>query len=127
MVIKAKCRNCGKEAPSEQFKLHYKYRMMVCPDCFSGKTEKQQKKEQLVKKEEIKPPGWDAEDDYLTKIQQQKQKEAPQFKRIPGTNFLQVTCKNCNYSFRYDPLRKRPANCPYCSEDIPKVNTYSML
>ncbi|MBS3166221.1 hypothetical protein J4444_03805 [Candidatus Woesearchaeota archaeon] len=35
--VKAKCKHCGKDAASDQFRLHYQLRMMVCPACYSGK------------------------------------------------------------------------------------------
>ena len=34
-----KCRKCGKEAAADLFKLHYAHKMMVCPDCFTGRTD----------------------------------------------------------------------------------------
>jgi len=126
MGIKVKCRNCNKEADSDTFKLHYEYKMVVCPDCFRGKTKKQEEKEkvQIIKE---KPVGWDVEDEYLQKYHRQKQKEKPQFKRVPGTNQIQCTCHQCSFSFKYDPFRKRPRTCPYCNENIPKMNTFSLL
>ena len=125
--IKAKCRRCGKDAPAEHFKLHYKYRMMVCPDCFSGKTDKQ--KEAMKKKENtVKLPGWDMEDDYLEKYHRQKvQKERGRFVKIPGTNQVRYNCANCKFSFRYDPFKKRPRTCPYCNTEIPRLKTFSLL
>jgi len=127
--IKAKCRNCDKEAPADQFKLHYKYKMMVCPDCFSGKTDKLQKqKEQAIKVDKPKPPGWDAEDVYLEKAAKMKKEDnQAQFSRIPGTGQVQCKCASCKYSFKYNPTKRQPHVCPYCSSDIPKLKTYNLL
>ena len=124
MAVKAKCKNCGKEAPAEQFKLHYQIKMMVCPDCFSGKTQKQQ---EMKKAEPVRPAGWDLEDDYLQKHQRMKEKEKPQFKRIPGTDQVECTCRGCKFAFKYDPFRKKPRTCPFCNENIPRLNTFSLL
>ena len=126
MGINAKCRNCGKESDSEGFKLHYKFRMMVCPNCFSGRTEQQQK---IVKKKEIpKPAGWDAEDEYLEKMTKLKKEEQKvMFKKIPGTDYVLCNCNMCKYQFKYNPFKKMPRTCPYCNADIPKLRTFSML
>ncbi|MBU0460436.1 MAG: hypothetical protein KKH52_03915 [Nanoarchaeota archaeon] len=127
MGVNAKCKNCNKEADSETFKLHYKYKMMVCQDCFSGRTEKRQK---IFERQEAppKPAGWDKEDEYLEKITKLKQKEIKsQFKKIPGTDHVMYNCNMCKYSFRYNPFKKLPRSCPYCSADIPKLRTFSLL
>lgn len=116
--VRVKCKNCGGFAPAEQFKLHYSLRMMVCPNCYSGKTAK---KEEEKKVEPARPAGWDAEDEYLRKYHQIKEKEKPKFKKIPGTDYFQYTCKSCDYEFKYDPYKKVPRNCPYCNEAIPKI------
>ena len=127
MGIKAKCRNCGKESDSEDFRLHYKYRMMVCPNCFSGRTEQQQK---IIQKKEAppKPAGWDAEDDYLEKISKlKKEEQKSMFKKIPGTDHVMCKCNMCKFSFRYNPFKKLPRTCPYCNANIPKLRTFSLL
>lgn len=125
MTVKARCRNCGKEAPSDQFKLHYKLQQMVCPTCYSGKT---QKEEQRKREEAPKPAGWDMDDAYLEKVSKvRRQEEKEQFKKIPGTDYVKYACKNCKYEFRYDVFRKTPRSCPYCNADIPKLRTFSML
>ena len=127
MGIKAVCRNCKREADSESFKLHYKYKMMVCPDCFSGRTE--QKKQEVKKKEEVRPAGWDQEDDYLEKMAKMKGKDetVSRFTKIPGSEQVMYCCLNCKYSFRYHPLKKIPHNCPYCDIEIPKLKTFNLL
>ena len=47
-IVKAKCRRCNNSVPADQFKLHYSYKMMVCPNCFSGKTQLQEEKKTLL-------------------------------------------------------------------------------
>ena len=123
--IKAKCRQCGKEAAADSFKLHYKYRMMVCPDCFSGKTEKQREEKLKAEVQPVHPAGWDKEDEYLEKASRMKVKEVPQYKRIPGSDLVQMSCKNCNYTFKYDSSKQSPRTCPYCDCEVPKVNIYN--
>tara|TARA_Y100000310_G_C19953147_1_gene477771 strand:- start:2 stop:391 length:390 start_codon:yes stop_codon:yes gene_type:complete len=129
MGIKAKCRNCNKEADSDSFKLHYKYRLMVCPDCFSGRTEQLQKRvNPLEKMDKPKPAGWDAEDEYLEKVAKlRKEENQAQFSRIAGTKKIMCKCAKCNYSFRYDPFKKLPNTCPGCDTGIPKLRTHNLL
>ena len=128
MSVKAKCRNCGKESPAEQFKLHYKMRQMVCPTCFSGKTEKFQQEAKEKAQAPPKPAGWDMDDAYLEKVSSMRKKEEKdQFERIPGTDYVKYSCINCKYQFRYDVFRKKPRTCPYCNTDIPRLRTFSML
>ncbi len=129
MAIQATCRNCNQKAPSDQFKLHYKYRMMVCPNCFSGRTE-QKKQQEAKKKMEAppKPPGWDAEDDYLEKMSRmRKEDNQAQFSKIPGTDHVRCTCASCKFAFKYNPFQRRPKTCPYCNADIPKLKTFNLL
>jgi hypothetical protein len=128
MGIKVKCKNCNKEADSDGFRLHYKYKMMVCPDCFSGRYEhEKQKKAEAQRVKVIKPSGWDAEDEYLSKYKKMKEKQEMKFKRMPGTNQIQCTCNDCEFSFKYDPFQKRPKNCPYCNKEVPRMNTFKLL
>lgn len=119
-TVKAKCKKCGREAPVDQFKLHYAFKMMVCPDCFSGKTKKQ---EETKKAETQRPAGWDQEDEYLTKFHQIKQKETAQIRKIPGTEIYECTCKKCAYKFKYDPYKQIPRSCPFCDENVPNIKT----
>jgi hypothetical protein len=128
MGIKVKCKNCNKEADSDGFKLHYKYKLMVCPDCFSGRTARdEEKKKAQVTIVQKKPAGWDQEDEYLDKYRKMKAKQEMKFKRVPGTSNVQCTCNGCEFTFNYDPFRKRPRNCPYCSKEVPRMNTFNML
>jgi Zn finger protein HypA/HybF involved in hydrogenase expression len=125
--IKVKCRKCGKDAPADQFRLHYTYKMMVCPDCFSGKSN-QKPKEEVKPAGPPKPAGWDSEDDYLNKLCKIK-KETPTttFKKIPGSDQVTCTCIHCRFSFKYDPFRKYPSKCPYCDNDIPRMSSFNLL
>ncbi|MBU0457347.1 MAG: hypothetical protein ABH824_05010 [Nanoarchaeota archaeon] len=127
-AIKAQCKVCGIFVPVDQFKLHYKYKKMVCPNCFSGKTEKAEEKKRV--ETPAKPPGWDQEDEYLQKmvrLRNKEEKEKAQFTKIPGTEQVRCKCNNCKFSFKYDPFRKSPRTCPYCNEDIPRLKTFNLL
>lgn len=125
-MVEAKCKVCGNSAPVDQFKLHHEYRQMVCQGCFTGKTGS--KKEVKKKEDRPRPPGWDAEDDYLEKISKIKiQENQAQFSKIPGTDQVRCKCSLCKYSFKYDPFRRKPGVCPYCSADIPKLKTFNLL
>ncbi|MBI2151936.1 hypothetical protein HYU21_04380 [Candidatus Woesearchaeota archaeon] len=116
--IKAKCRVCGSFASSDQFKLHYQYRMMVCPSCYSGKTASDKEKKKV--EENKKPAGWDEVDVYLSKVSHQKQQEKGNFRNLMGSSLLECTCTGCKYVFRYDPVRQTPHTCPYCDMEVPK-------
>ena len=126
-VIKAKCKNCGKDTAVDQFKLHYQLKMMVCQNCFSGRTQKEKEEKEKVKNEvRTKPPGWDQEDDYLEKHARTKEESRVSvFSRIPGSDLLKCTCVSCKYSFKYDPFKRVPRTCPYCDGDVPKVSNYN--
>ena len=121
-MVRAKCKNCQREAPADQFKLHYQLRVMVCPDCFTGKTQKKQEEQAKAVVEKRRPAGWDQEDEYLEKISRfKKQEQRMAFSKIQGTEMLQSTCKSCSFTFRYDPIKNAPANCPYCAAAVPQV------
>ncbi len=99
---------------------------MVCPDCYSGRTEK--KASQPVKKEATKPAGWDMEDEYLDKVSRLKREETQaQFSQIPGTEHVKCRCTNCKYEFKYNPFTKLPRACPYCDVDVPRMKTFNLL
>ncbi len=119
--VKATCRACGGSAMADSFKLHYIMKMMVCPACFSGKTQKEKEQKEVQKAAEpIRPPGWDKEDEYLEKAARMKKESAqPQFARIPGTDFVRHACMSCKYQFKYDPQAKVPRSCPYCNYPVP--------
>ena len=126
-IVKANCRRCGSSVPADQFKLHYSYKMMVCPNCFSGKTQLQEEKKKVEEVKPAKPAGWDQEDLYLEKFHSKQQKQEPIFRKVPATGHIECTCRKCSYSFKYDPFRKKPKTCPYCNEAIPRLNTFSLL
>lgn len=127
--VAAKCRICNNTAPADQFQLSHKHKLMVCPNCYSGKTELLREKiEKATKEKPPKPLGWDAEDEYLEKAVKLKQQEKkPKFERIPGTNQVNCICHHCEFKFRYNPFKKLPGTCPYCNGDIPKLRLFSML
>ena len=126
-AVKSKCRNCDQEFPADQFKLHYQLKMMVCPNCFSGKKKKEEEKVSAPKQEEApKSPGWDKDDEYLEKYHKIKLMDAkPVFQKMLGSQILKCTCVHCKYPFKYDPIRKMPNACPYCNGDIPRVTNYN--
>lgn len=128
MVVNAICRNCHKAAPSDQFRLHYKLRMMVCPNCFSGKTQTQQAKETANQKAEPpKPAGWDKEDEYLQKVSRaRKEQTQSQFTKIAGSQHVKCTCAQCKFTFKYDPYNKVPRTCPYCNIEVPNVKIFNL-
>ncbi|MBI2666003.1 hypothetical protein HYX13_00160, partial [Candidatus Woesearchaeota archaeon] len=41
--IKAQCKVCNGFAVADQFRLHPIHRQMVCPSCFTGKTDQKKK------------------------------------------------------------------------------------
>ena len=127
--VAAKCKACNNTAPANQFKLSHEHKMMVCPNCFSGKTKQLHEKIEKIRRETPpKPLGWDAEDEYLEKVTRLKvQIKKPKFERIPGTNQVRCICHNCEFKFKYDPFRKLPGTCPYCNSDIPKLRTFNLL
>ncbi|PIN76471.1 hypothetical protein COV17_02330 [Candidatus Woesearchaeota archaeon CG10_big_fil_rev_8_21_14_0_10_36_11] len=128
MAVKVICRLCKGSFPAEDFKLHYEFKQMVCPNCYSGKTQKQQQK--VEKKEAVsKPAGWDQVDEYLEKASRTKKQEEQkaQFTKIPGTDQVMCKCFGCKFSFKYNPFKKSPRTCPFCNADIPKLKTFSLL
>lgn len=124
--VKSKCKNCGKESPADQFKLHYQLRMMVCPTCYSGRTQKEEQKKTATPP---KPAGWDAEDEYLEKMARLKRQEnqSKAAEPIPGTDYVKVTCLGCKYSFKFNFVKKAPLNCPYCSQEVPTLKGYGLF
>ncbi|MBT3297636.1 hypothetical protein HN385_01830 [archaeon] len=128
--VTAVCKNCGGKAPASSFKLDYKARLMVCPNCFSGKKNSIQKmfeKRESPKRE--KPPGWDKEDELLEQLTRSKRADPnrPRIERIPGSIFVKMVCSNCNYKFKFHPLNNIPRNCPYCDKENPKVKMRGVL
>lgn len=123
--VTAECKMCGGSAAADQFKLHYKFRQMVCPRCYTGKTEEEAKKQVIRNVEPAKPAGWDKDDEYLEKVSRvKKEQETTQFNKIAGSDLLMCKCVKCKYSFKYDALRKIPRTCPYCDAEIPRVKMF---
>ena len=118
--VKTQCKVCNQFAPSDQFRLHHTYKMVVCPACFSGKTAQLEQKKNEEQKTPARPPGWDAEDDYLEKRSRIKKEEMRGvFTRVEGTNVVKYTCGNCKYPIKFDPAKNPFRACPYCNEEIP--------
>ena len=130
MDVKSLCRVCNNFVSASQFRLHHDYKQMVCPTCFTGKTKQQEEQKlEMLKKQEAnpKPAGWDNEDDYLEKRARIKREEnQAQFTKILGTSQVKAQCSACKYTFRYDPVNKKPFTCPYCNADIPKLKTFNL-
>ncbi len=130
--IKVKCRNCNREAPADQYKLHYQLKLMVCPDCFSGKNQSPSLKNTVEDKKIVlegppRPAGWDKDDEYLERISRMKRDEQQaQFVKIPNSDFVKCICASCKFSFRHDPIRKQPRACPYCNTEVPRVKTFNL-
>ena len=130
MDIKAKCRNCGRQAKPEEFVLDPYYKMMVCPLCVKERKtktkiqkeleEKKTQEKEQHKEEKKLPPGYDKDDTYLEKAYAAKMKDTVKVDKI-GQDKVRYTCPKCNYTFEYDILRKIPGRCPYCSSDIRRM------
>ena len=119
--VKATCKGCGQQAAADSFKLHYKLKMMVCPNCFTGKTDREKAKEAGQKEvKPSRPAGWDAEDEYLEKTSRARKEQQAEVSvvRIPGSSNVQFKCPHCKYPFKYNPETKVPRTCPYCDKDV---------
>ena len=125
--VKAKCRNCGCEAPVGDFKLHYEIKQMVCSKCYTGKSKKEEPS-QAQPQEKPKPRGWDKDDEYLERALKMRQMQNnAHFTRVPGSDQVKCTCINCKYVFNYDSDRRMPHTCPYCDVEVPKMKTYNLF
>jgi Zn finger protein HypA/HybF involved in hydrogenase expression len=129
--LRIQCGSCKGFAPASQFKLHYKFKKVVCPSCFSGRTETEEKKKAAAAaqapEQPKKPAGWDKEDEYLERMARIKEKDlSSKIEKIPGTTLVKFNCQKCNYPFKYDPYRKMPKACPYCNIDIPNLKSYTL-
>ena len=121
-VVKATCKQCGQQAPADQFKLHHQFRMMVCPNCYTGKTQKQAEQKAKEAEKPKRPAGWDADDEYLDRASRQKREQMDvQVSKIPGSSYVQYKCAHCKYSFKFNPDTRTPRTCPYCDTEVPKV------
>ena len=129
--LRIQCRVCKGFAPASQFKLHYKYKQVVCQNCTSGKFEQEERKKAAAvaaPAEQRKPAGWDKEDEYLEKMARLKRQSEPQtnIEKIPGSNLVKLGCFKCAYKFKYDPYKKMPHNCPYCNVEVPNLKLYNL-
>ena len=114
--VKVTCKNCSREALADNFKLHYKLKMMVCPDCYSGKTEK---------KEQAPVSTMNTEEESMKRINRLKEQPDPlRYSWIPRSDQVKYTCSSCEYTFKHDPYRNHPPNCPYCNAKIPKIKAF---
>lgn len=123
--IKSKCRKCGKDMPVEDFVLDYVYKMMVCSNCSRERRAREGVKAELKDKKkekaEEKPAGWDMEDAYLEKAHKMKIGNSVKVERVDDDR-VKYTCPKCSYEFLYNIVRKTPGRCPYCSNDIMRIN-----
>jgi rubrerythrin len=120
--IKVKCKKCGRTASAAEFVLDPIYGMMVCQGCVKDRRSGQiasQIKEQKPE-EPKKPAGWDREDEYLEKAYRQKMKSMTKVQQVDDERVM-YECPNCKYTFKYNFVKKTPARCPYCSNDIYKI------
>jgi len=129
--ISVKCRRCGKNAPASDFVLDPVYRLMVCPNCVKERKSNMQKSQgaQIKKTEEVKPeikivnnrpPGWDAEDDYLENIHAQRKFELKQTQKSMQQvgDKLSYKCYKCKHTFIYNISKRYPNLCPNCGSAI---------
>lgn len=128
MAFKAKCKNCGNEAPPEQFKLHHQLRMMVCPTCYTGKSKPKESAPESKPAEPPRPAGWDKEDEYLERMSRIKRQQSQSvFNKIEGTDTVKCTCPACKYSFRFNTEKGTPRVCPYCDSEVPKFKVSDLM
>lgn len=125
--VKVKCRNCGRDADSNEFVLDPNFRMVVCPLCVrerkakdiaSGVRGRPAAEAQKEKPQEPShPPGWDAEDEYLQHFARAKSKSTIRAQRIDDEH-VKFNCPKCNYEIKFNTVKKTPAKCPYCNASI---------
>jgi hypothetical protein len=126
--IKAKCKRCGKEAPTTEFTLDPVYRMMVCAACVKERRDKDrvsreiatQKAEDAKHPKEQKAPGWDEEDAFLERKFKEKMTSSVKVEAVDDDK-VKYTCPKCKYNFIYDIGRKHPGACPYCGAEISQM------
>jgi len=128
--LRIQCGACKGFAPANQFKLHYKFKKVVCPNCASGRTEQEERKKAAVANVEQakpKPAGWDKEDEYLERMARMRQNDLKlKVEKVPGTTVVKLTCQKCSYPFKYDLYRKMPRACPYCNGEIPNLKAFTL-
>ena len=117
--VKVRCRNCGGEAYSDEFKLDNIKGVMVCPNCSNKPSVQLIDKEVEENGVDDKPAGWDEVDDYLEKAYRDKKNKQPEvIKAEDGSVYVQCVCKKCQYGFRYNTLKKWPHSCPSCGREV---------
>ncbi len=126
--VKVKCRNCGRDADSNEFVLDPSFRMVVCPNCVRERKAKSiasgirgqhiTKEAQKAEPQELsRPPGWDDEDEYLQRFAKAKTKTTIRAQRIDDEH-VKFNCPKCSYEVKFNTVRKTPARCPYCSTSL---------
>jgi Zn finger protein HypA/HybF involved in hydrogenase expression len=123
--VKVRCRNCGNEALADDFKLDTVKGIMVCPMC-DNRSMRDKVKEDIEKNNiSKKPDDWDEIDEYLEQKYKEKNRKEHivEYEIIKGSKYyVKYTCKNCDYSFRYNTLKHWPRVCPSCAKDIEVIN-----
>ena len=124
--IKVPCKKCGKQADANSFILDLDCKMMVCAQCvkdgkkLNAKTAEEKQLETAKSAKIPKAPGWDAEDEYLEKMHSVKAKQKVAVEKIDEES-VRYQCPHCKYTFKYNILRQKPGNCPYCSSSIERM------
>ncbi|MFH1395910.1 MAG: hypothetical protein ABIG93_00785 [archaeon] len=119
--VKAKCPKCNQDVDANGFQLDYKAGKMVCQNCFNNRN-KPVKEITTKPKGPEKPAGWDKEDELLEQLAKERRSEMQGIiEKVPGSMQVNLTCPNCRYRFKYNPLEKRPKYCPYCGKDNPNI------
>lgn len=126
-AVSAVCKRCGRTAKSTEFVLDNVYKLMVCPQCVKERKERQRdaekqahdevEAEKVQAEKKTKPAGWDHEDEYLEKVEKQRQKNQLQFERLDSERVM-LTCPKCEYKFKFNTVKKSPKLCPYCGTVI---------
>ncbi|MBI2147274.1 hypothetical protein HYU19_02225 [Candidatus Woesearchaeota archaeon] len=124
--IKIKCRNCGREAVADEFKLHHKLRMVVCPTCYYGRSTSGSPMTSSSSVLSSSAPSSvkmsAAAQESMERLARLKQEPAgTSYKPVSNSDDVQYKCPDCKYVFRHDPYRKYPSQCPYCSKAVPRV------
>ncbi len=126
--VKAKCRNCGRDADANEFVLDSAFRMVVCPNCVKERKSKamaadMQRKsaaEQAQSQKEAssgKPHDWDSDDEYLERASKTRNPNAVKAVRVDDER-VKFKCPKCSYEIIYNTVKRIPARCPYCSMNI---------
>lgn len=107
------CRKCGKLTPAQRLVLDTVSKITICPSCAKEQEAKTKKEEELKQK----PVGWDFEDEYLDRVQKQKDRINVVFERLDRER-IRYTCFKCGYKFIYNTIKRYPQICPYCSAKV---------